>query len=115
MAICFGHAFGTQHEHAASSIVPGGPARLLNHSTQEVLRLVHVLGRMFVQDHDISLETLEAPVLLRMQELSDERNRGDVGDTNEHYREIAGNTEAPQVGLAKSIAGEILWAETRLI
>ena len=38
-----------------------------------VLHLVEVVGRVLVQDDDVGAQTLDAPVLLRVQQLADER------------------------------------------
>ena len=41
---------------------------------QEALHLVEVLGGMLVEDHDIGMQALHAPVLLREQHLTHQRH-----------------------------------------
>ena len=56
-------------------VVPARPARLLHERRQEVLRFVEILRRMLVQDDDVGAQPFDAPVLLRVQQLPDERQR----------------------------------------
>ena len=79
------------------------PARLLHQSRQEILRLVEILRRMFVEDHDVRAQPLDPPVLLRKQDLPDERQRVDFRHPDEGNRHIAGNAVAPEVGLSQGV------------
>ena len=74
LAVGLGHAVGAQQEHAARPVVPAGPPRLLHEAGQQLLGLVEVLRRMLVQDDDVGAQALDAPVLLRVQQLPDERD-----------------------------------------
>ena len=48
-----------------------GAPRLLHERRQKVLGFVEVLRRVLVEDDDVSLQALDAPVFLREQELAD--------------------------------------------
>ena len=54
---------------------PARPRRLLHELRQQVLHLVEVVGGMLVEDHDVGAQPLDAPVLLRLQQLPHERQR----------------------------------------
>ncbi len=80
VAIRLRHPFAPEQKHSARDAVPRRPPRLLDDGGQNRLRLVEVLGGVFVEDDEVGPQTLEPPVLLRVQQLPDERNRFGFGD-----------------------------------
>ena len=103
-AIRLGHPVGAQQEHASRLSEPAGPGRLLHEPGQQVLHLVEIVRRMLVQDDDVGAQPLDAPVLLRVEQLAHERQRRHLGDAQEHDRQVAGDAVAPQVLLTERVA-----------
>src|SRR5581483_250375 len=83
------HSIGAQEIRAARTLLPGAPRTLLKQRRQSGMNLVEIADRILVDDDEIGSEPLEAPVLLRVEELAHERNVLVAGDPHEHDREVA--------------------------
>ena len=99
-----GHQVGAAEEHAARLVDPAllGPA--LDHRLQLLLQVLQVAGRVLVEDDEVERQSLEAQVLVRLEQLGDERDAGGVGHPDQQDRQVAGDAELPQVALPALIA-----------
>ena len=64
------------------------------------MHLVAIAGRMVVHDHDVRVEPLQAPELVRGQDLPDEHHVVRLDDPHERDREIPRDAVHPEAGLA---------------
>ncbi len=70
---------------------------------QRFVQGMDVAGRMVVEDDEVEREAFEPQILVRLQELDDERRRILAGDADEQNRKIPGDTVLPQLALASSV------------
>ena len=69
-----------------------------------ILQQLPISGLVFVPDHQVDGQALEAPVGVRLHELPRQVDVGGVGDLQQHDRQVAGNRLPPQPGLAATVA-----------
>ena len=114
-AIDVGHAVGAEQRHASGFPEPSRPRQLLQHLRQQLLHLVEVIGGMLVEDHEIRAQPFHPPILLRVQQLPHQRQRFGIQHAHQHDRQIAGDTEAPQVRLTEDVRGKIGRTDERVV
>ena len=70
---------------------------------QRLVQGLEVAGRMVVEDDEVERQPLQAQILVRFQELDDQRRRILAGDADEQDRQISGDAVLPQVALAAPV------------
>ena len=92
-----------QEVRSGGLLSPGSPRAGVEQRRQFRLSLVEIASRLVVDNDHIGPKSLEAPVLLRLQDLPDERQRGGASHIDEQDRQIAGDAVPPQSGLAQLV------------
>ena len=98
-AIRIGQLFPAQDEHATHAAVAVLHGVRLARPHQCLQRVVQVLGirrPVLVEDHQIDIEHLQAPVLVGPQQLSDDVEVFRLVDSHEHDRQVTGDAVRPQ-------------------
>ena len=72
---------------------------------ERVLEVLGVGGAVLVDDHEVDVEQLQAPVLVGAQQLADDVEVLDLVDPDEDDRQVAGDAVGPQAGRAPLVAG----------
>ena len=90
-------------EDSARTILPRAPRPAVDQRREMLLHLVEIADRMLVQNDDVGLQALKAPILLRLQHLAHERQVIVLDDLDEQDRQIAGHAMTPQVLLAATV------------
>ena len=67
------------------------------------MEVFQVAGRVIIQNHQIDDQSLQSPIGMREEEVTDEGKFFLFGDAQEHNRLIAGNAVSPQGRLAQPI------------
>ena len=67
------------------------------------MNLVQIARGILVQDDDIGTQPLQAPVLLRLKDLTHERHIVVADHAHEQHRQIAGDAVRPQTGLSELV------------
>ena len=73
---------------------------------EEVLEAVRIRRPVLVDDHEIHVQQLQPPVLVRPEQLPDDVDVIGLVDPDEHDREVAGDAVRPQPGDAAVVLGE---------
>ena len=77
------------------------------HQTQDlVLQHLPIAGAVFVPDHQVHRQPLQAPVGMGLDELAHQLDIGQVADAQQHDGQVAGNGIAPQAGLPAPVPHE---------
>src|SRR2546423_4655504 len=90
-------------EDAAWSIEQTSFARCHGRSQKLVAQLLHVAGWMHVENHEIASGSLQSPVMVSSEQLSNARHSYRTFDRGQKDWPITGNPEAPQLLLAESV------------
>ena len=94
------------HEDAAGSIDHVGFEARGNQPHDLFLEQLPVTGVIFVPDHQVHRQSLQAPVRVGLHELAHQIDIGRVADLQQHDRQIAGNGVAPEAGLPAAVLDE---------
>ena len=92
-----------QKVDARRSLPPGSPRPPVEERGQLRLHVVEIAGALVVDDDDVGGQPLQAPVLLRLQHLSCERQGVGADDLHEHDRQITGDAVPPESGLTELV------------
>ena len=101
-------ASARQKEHATWTIAPGPPRPAGDHCRQALLHLVEIVGRVLVDDDDVGDQALDPPVLLRLQDVTNQPEIVTFFDRHEQDRQVSGDTVRPQRRLALRECGKLL-------
>ena len=74
-----------------------------------VLEVSAVRRAVLVEDHEVDVEQLQAPVLVGAQQLPDDVEVLDLVDSNEDDRQVAGDARGPTGRGASLVLGEQHW------
>ena len=91
---------GSQHEDTALPLrlTDRRPRLACPHQGLERdLQILDVRRRALVQNHEIDRQLLHPPVFVRLQQLAGDVEILDVGDAQQHDRQVAGNAHAATV------------------
>src|SRR5438093_3449451 len=102
-ALHFADQISAEEVRTAGSVFPHPPGPVIEEGSELCVYLVQIAGWILVQDHDIGAQPFQAPVLLRLKDLTYEANIVVADDTHEQNRQIAGNTVWPQTGLTEGV------------
>ena len=94
------------HEDAARPIHHVGFDARGDQPHDLVLQQLPVTGAIFVPDHQVHRQSLQAPVGVGLHELAHQIDIRQVADLQQHDRQIAGNGIAPQAGLPAAVLAE---------
>src|ERR1700674_778396 len=100
------YLIGWAHKDAAWSIHHVSLDTGRNQSHDLLLQQLPITGTVFVPDHQIHCQALQAPVSMCLHQLAHEIDVGWITNLYQHDGQIAGNGIAPQAGLAAAILGE---------
>ena len=70
------------------------------------MEVVGIGGAVLVDDHEIDVEQLEAPILVSSQQLPNDVDVVELVDPNQHDRQVAGDAVRPEPGRSPLVAGE---------
>ena len=94
-----------QDEDVPACLVPLVPRRRLARPDQRLerrLELLRVGVALLVQDHEVDREPLQAPVLVRAEELADDASVLRLVDADQHDRKVAGDPVGPEGRTART-------------
>ncbi len=109
-AIPFADPIRSKEIRPAGPVLPEPPGSIVENGRQLGVHFVQIARRMLVEDDDIGVQALQAPVLLRLQHLPHESPVILSGDTDEQHRQIAGNAVRPETGLSEYVRANRLGA-----
>ena len=81
----------------------------LDHGLEGLLEILHVRGFLGVQDHEICGETLEVPVLVCPQHLSDQVTLFFRFDAHQTDWEVSGYSICPEAQRSSLVSGHFAW------
>ncbi len=90
------HAVAAKQVGAALPVLPRPPRPVVEQGRQLGVHLVEVADRVLVHDDHVGAQPLEAPVLLRLQDLPHQPEVGVGDDAHEQDREVAGDAVRPR-------------------
>ena len=70
---------------------------------QRLLQVLPVAGAMLVEHDEIERQSLGAQVLVRLEQIAEERQLGAVGESRQQHGSVAGDAVLPQFGLAAAV------------
>ncbi len=88
-----------QHEHLAARVGAGDARPCLAHAHQRFqrhLQVLHVGCAAIVEDHEVDGQALDAPVLVRLQQLAHDGQVVHLLDAQQHDGQVAGDALRPQ-------------------
>ncbi len=94
------HVLHRPHENAAGAIEQARLRTGGHHPQDLVLQFLPIAGLAVVPDHQIGVESLLAPIRVRLHQLPDQFHVLRVGDLEQHDGQVAGDGMAPQPGLS---------------
>ncbi len=98
-----GNDVGAQDEHAASHRLTVDPDPRQSGARQRLqrrLQVLHIGRRALIQDHDVDVQLLQAPVFERTQHLPHDPEVVGIVDAHQHDRQVARNAMGPKCLLA---------------
>ena len=99
----FANQIPAQEIRTAGSVFPCPPEAVIEESRKLCVDLVQIAGWILVQDDDVGAQPFQAPVLLRLKDLTHERHVVVAGDAHEQNGQIPGNAIWPQAGLTELV------------
>ena len=108
-AVLGGDPVAAQDVHAAATRVDlAGQRRLArpDEGLERVLQVLGVGGAVLVEDHEVDVEQLQPPVLVRAEQLANDVEVLDLVDAHQDDRQVARDAVGPQPGCASFVAGE---------
>src|SRR5712691_734372 len=99
----FADQISAQEVRTPGSVLPHPPGSDIEEGRELCVYLVEIAGWILVQDDDIGAQPFQAPVLLRLKDLTDEPHVVVADDTHEQNGQVAGNTVRPQTGLTELV------------
>ena len=102
-ALRFADQISAQEVRTAGSVFPHPPGPVIEEGRELRVDLVQITRWILVQDDDIGAQPFQAPVLLRLKDLTHERHIVVADDTHEQDGKITGNTVWPQTGLTELV------------
>ena len=97
---------GGAHENSAGAVDDVGFDARGDESHDLVVQHLAIAAALLVPDHEVDFEPLEAPVSVRLDELTHELDVVGTADLQKHDGQITGDRIAPQARLASSISGD---------
>ena len=97
------HPVRPQQIRTAWSMLPRAPRTIVESRGELRVHLVQIADGVLVENHDVGGQTLEPPVLLRLEDLACQRNVVVADDAHQQDRQIARDAVRPQTGLAELV------------
>ncbi len=95
-----------QQERAAGPMLPRAPGPGVEQARELHVHLVEIADGDLVEDHDIRRESLQPPVLLRLQDLAHEVRALARQQAHDDDRKIARDAVGPEAGLTEAVRRE---------
>ncbi len=102
------HRVGSQQKYPSLGPLPGAPRTRVEELGQLLVQLVAIAGEPLVQDHGVRLQPLQAPELVRLQDVPHELEVLRRAHPHENDWEVARDAVTPEPGLAERVLGESL-------
>ena len=102
--LALGDDVAAQQVDAARPRDPRGPGTALDQRRERAVHLVAIAHRVLVQHHHVGEHALEAPVLLRLQDLAHQGQVVLLHHAHQQDRQVARDAVRPQPGLAALVA-----------
>ena len=97
------HEIGPAQEHTARLVGPSMFGAALQHLHERLLEVLTVAGAVLVEHDEIERQSLGAQVLVRLEQIAEERELGSVGETRDQHGSVARDAVLPQFGLAAAV------------
>ncbi len=107
-SIFFGHQIGAANENASRLVELASAGTRSNGRHDEILQLLTIARRVFVEDDEIDAQTAKTPKLVRPKKLADELELLRVGDARDHDRQVARDRIRPKPRLSPIVARDDL-------